>query len=235
MPADTPVPFFALAPGAHCATMADMTHAARPPLAMRLALCAVLALPVAASAFTVNINPGSRAIYLQVGNGSFTGTYSGGGTPGNNATVNKVSVTVPAAQVGSGTAQQMSSDSTQATSFYDNYTFCNPPVQVYIGGFYRNTGTTGTATLSVTTSSANLANASGDTIPFTQISWTSSGNGDTGAEPIPAGSFTGGTQTLASFPVNTWRESCHTFTYANSASVAAGTYTGRATYTLSAP
>ena len=49
------------------------------------------------------------------------------------------------------------------------------------------------------------------------------------------GSFTGGTQTLATFPVNTWRESCHTFSYANAASVASGTYTGRATYTLSAP
>jgi hypothetical protein len=35
--------------------------------------------------------------------------------------------------------------------------------------------------------------------------------------------------------VNTWNESCHTFSYANSSSVAAGTYTGRATYTLSAP
>ena len=136
----------------------------------------------AASAYTVNITPGTRAIYLQVGNGSYTGTYTGGGTPGKNATINKVSVTVPAAQVGNGTAQQMTSDSTQAISFYDNYAFCNPPTQVYIGGFFRLPGTTGTATLSVTTSAANLVNATGDTIPFSQISWTSSGNGDTGAE-----------------------------------------------------
>jgi hypothetical protein len=186
-------------------------------------------------AFTANIGTGTRAIYLQVGNGSFTGTYSGGGTPRTNATINKVSVAVPAAQVGSGTAQAMTSDSTQATSFYDNYAFCNPPAQVYIGGFFRLPGTTGTATLSVTTSAANLTNASGNTIPFSQISWTSSGNGDTGAEPIPGGTFTGGTQTLTTFPVNTWRESCHTFTYANAANVASGTYTGRATYTLSAP
>jgi len=186
-------------------------------------------------AFTANIGTGTRAIYLQVGNGSFTGTYSGGGTPGVNATVNKVSVAVPAAQVGSGTAQAMTSDSTQAASFYDNFSFCNPPAQVYIGGFFRLPGTTGTATLSVTTSAANLTNASGNTIPFSQISWTSSGNGDTGAEPIPGGTFTGGTQTLTTFPVNTWRESCHTFSYANAANVASGTYTGRATYTLSAP
>jgi hypothetical protein len=202
-------------------------------IAAALALCALAC--GTASAFVVNINPGSRAIYLQVGNGSFTGTYSGGGTPGNNATVNQVSVTVPAAALGSGTAQQMSSNSTQSASFYDNFAFCNPPVQVYIGGFFRLPGNSGTATLSVTTSAANLVNATGDTIPFSQISWTSSGNSDAGAEPILGGTFTGGTQTLASFPVNTWRESCHTFSYANAASVAAGTYTGRATYTLSAP
>ncbi|HUL56560.1 MAG TPA: hypothetical protein VLT60_06150 [Usitatibacter sp.] len=196
---------------------------------------ALLAVAPLAPGYTVNINSGTRAIYLQVGNGSFTGTYSGGGTPGVNATINKVSVSVPAAQVGNGTAQQMTSDSTQAVSFYDNYSFCNPPTQVYIGGFYRRPGTTGNATLTVTTSAANLVDAAGDTIPFSQISWTSSGNGDTGTEKIPGGTFTGGTQTLATFSGNTWNESCHTFSYANAASVAAGTYTGRATYTLSAP
>jgi hypothetical protein len=210
----------------------------RPAPALRAILVAAAlagaAAPGAAPAVSGNIGPGSRAIYLQVGNGSFTGTYSGGGTPRNNATVNQVSVTVPAASVGSGTAQQMTSNSTQANSFYDNFAFCNPPVQVYVGGFFRLPGTTGTATLSVTTA-ANLVNAAGDTIPFTQIQWASSGNGETGAQPIPAGSFNGGTQTLATFRVNTWNESCHTFSYANTASVASGTYTGRATYTLSAP
>ena len=49
-----------------------------------------------ALAYTVNISSGTRAIYLQVGNGSFTGTYSSGGTPGSNATINKVTVSVPA-------------------------------------------------------------------------------------------------------------------------------------------
>ncbi|MGZ5079724.1 MAG: hypothetical protein ACXWHZ_09310 [Usitatibacter sp.] len=200
-----------------------------------VALCALAAAQGDASAYSVNITAGTRAIYLQVGNGSFTGTYSGGGTPGNNATINKVSVAVPASAVGSGVAQQMSSDSTQATSYYDNFTFCSPPVQVYVGGFFRLPGAVGTATLSVTTSAANLVNATGDTIPFSQISWTSSGIGDTGVEAIPGGTFTGGTQTLATFNVNTWKESCHTFSYANTSSVASGTYTGRATYTLSAP
>jgi hypothetical protein len=205
------------------------------PVPKAIVVAAALCAAAEASAYTVAIGPGARAIYLQVGNGSFTGTYSGGGTPGNNATINQVTVTVPAAQVGSGTAQQMTSNSAQAVSFYDNFTFCNPPVQVYIGGFFRLPGAAGTATLSVTTSAANLTNATGDTIPFSQISWTSSGIGDAGAQPIPGGTFTGGTQTLATFPVNTWNESCHTFSYANAASVAAGTYTGRATYTLSAP
>jgi hypothetical protein len=205
-------------------------------LAVHALPLAVLALAAGqAFAFTANIGTGSRAIYLQVGTGSFTGTFAGGGTPRGNATINVVSVTVPAAQVGSGTAQAMTSNSAQANSFYDNFAFCTPPAQVYIGGFFRLPTTSGTATLSVTTSSPDLTNAGGNTIPFSQISWTSSGNSDVGAEPIPGGTFTGGTQTLASFPVNTWRESCHTFSYANAAAVASGTYTGRATYTLSAP
>jgi hypothetical protein len=189
-----------------------------------------------ASGFTVNITPGTRVVYLVVGNGSFTGTLQGGGTPATNATVNTVSVTVPAAVIGTGTAQAMQTNSTQATSFWDNFTFCSPATQqVYIAGFFRMPGAAGNATLTVATPAGGLVNAGGNTIPFTQISWVSSGIGDTGAEVIPTGAFTGGTQTLASLPVNRWNESCHTFSYANSSVVAAGTYTGRATYTLSAP
>src|SRR3982751_6074887 len=145
----------------------------KPPCgSMRTSVTAIAsrALPLAlllaagsAAAYTVNISAGTRAIYFQVGNGSFTGTYSSGGTPGNNATVNKVTVSVPAASVGSGTAQAMTTDSTAATSFYDSFAFCNVPAQVYLGGFFRLPGATGTATLSVTTSAANLVNATGDT------------------------------------------------------------------------
>ena len=60
-----------------------------------------------AHAFTVNITAANpKAIYLQVGVGTFTGgNYNAGGTPGNNTTINTVSVTVPAAAVGNGTAQ----------------------------------------------------------------------------------------------------------------------------------
>lgn len=186
-----------------------------------------------AHAFTATISPGPRAIYLQVGNGSFTGVYNSGGTPGNNAAVNVVSLTVPAAQVGNGTSLAMTSNSSAAQSFYDGFTFCTVPAQVYIGGFFRLPGSTGTASLTVNTP-LTLTTA-GDSIPFNKISWISSGIGDTGAQPIPSGSFTGGTQTLASFPVNTWRESCHLFSYLNDQVVGAGTYIGQATYTLSAP
>lgn len=199
--------------------------------------CMLMALvAIDAGAFTVNIaarNP--RTLYLQVGVGSFTGgTYTAGGSPANNPTVNVVSVSVPAAQVGSGAAQAMTTNSTASRSLYDNYAFCNLPGQLYIGGFYRSTSNTGAATL-IATSPVNLVNSTGNTIPFTQIRWTSSGNGDTGAQPFPAGAFVGGVQTIGSISRNQWAESCHSFTYSNSAVVAAGTYTGRVTYTLSAP
>jgi hypothetical protein len=189
-----------------------------------------------ARAFTVNIaaaNP--KAIYLQVGVGTFTGgNYNTGGTPGNNTTINTVSVTVPTAAVGTGAAQTMTTNSAQAISYYDGFTFCNTPGELYIGGFYRNTTNTGAATVTAT-SPANLVNGTGDTIPFTQISWTSRGNGDAGAQPFPAGTFVGGVQTIGTISRNQWAESCHTFSYANTSTRPAGTYTGRVTYTLSSP
>ncbi|MFT3898361.1 MAG: hypothetical protein QM719_11830 [Thermomonas sp.] len=191
-----------------------------------------------ARAFVVNITPtGTQAsIYLRVGDGAFNGTYNNGGTPAASATINLVSVSVPVAAVGNGTAQAMTTNATQATSFYDGYAFCNLPSELYIGGYNRRgtLGAGGTGTLTVT-APASLTNTGGNTIPFSQISWTSSGNGDTGAQPFPSGAFTGGTQTLASFQANTWSESCHKFSYANSSVVAAGTYNGRVTYTLSVP
>ena len=52
---------------------------------------------------------------------------------------------------------------------------------------------------------------------------------------FPAGTFTGGTQTLATLLRNTWAESCHSFVYGNDAIPAAGTYDARVTYTLATP
>jgi hypothetical protein len=193
---------------------------------------ALFAVPEAAQAYTITITAGPRAIYLQVGVGGYTGYYASGGIPGDYAAVNVVSVTVPAGSVGSGSALQMTSNSTAAQSPIDGYAFCNPPSQVYIGAWSRPGTGSGVATLTVTTP-ATLTSGS-DTIPFSQISWVMSGNGDT-ASQFPNGTFSGGTQTLATFPANTWKEQCMTFTYANSVVPAAGTYTGRATYTLSLP
>ena len=186
----------------------------------------------AAHAYTITISSGTRAIYLQVGQGGYTGTYSAGGAPGDSATINAVSVTVPAANVGSGSAQAMTSNSTVSQSPIDGYAFCNPPSQVYIGAWSRPGSGAGVATLTVTTPASLTSGTS--SISFSQISWVMSGNGDSVFQ-FPNGTFTGGTQTLATFAANTWKEQCMTFSYANTLVAAAGTYTGRATYTLSLP
>jgi hypothetical protein len=161
---------------------------------------------------------------LQVGNGTNTA---------NNATINRVSVTVPANVVGTAAPQVMTTNSTAANSFFDNYAVCNVPAQVYVGGYFRQPTTTATvATLQVSTP-ATLTSGT-DTIPISQISWTSTANGSSVAD-IPAGTFTGGSQFLVNVPSNRWLENCHTFSYANANVVPAGVFTGRAVYTLTAP
>ncbi len=187
-----------------------------------------------ACAYTLTIGTGTKAAYLRVGDGTIGGgTYNAGGTPAANTTVNLVSVTVPAAVVGN-TVDQTMTGTGRLTSDLDGFAFCNAG-QVYIGAFFRLPTTANqSATLRVT-SPATLTSTGGNSIPISQISWTSSGNGDTGAQPIPAGTFTGGTQTLATLLRNTWNESCHTFRYGNDAIVAAGTYNARVTYTLATP
>jgi hypothetical protein len=191
-----------------------------------------------ALAFTVTISAGNpRIIYLQVGVGSFSGTYNSGGTPQANPTVNVVSVSVPTAQVGTGVAQPMASNTGATSSFYDNFVFCNAG-QLYVGGFYRfNNNSAGVGATLTANSSTALSNGAGGTIPFSQISWVSSGNGDgTNPQPFPSGTFTGGaTQTIGTIARNQWAESCMTFSYLNAGVRAAGTYTGTVTYTLTAP
>ena len=205
--------------------------------AARLAACCVVAVSAClagpASGYVLTITPGVRSIYLQVGVGTYIGgNYNVGGVPANNATVNLVSVTVPAASVGNGVAQTMTSNSATANSFYDGFKVCNPPAQVYIGAWSRPGVGTGTAVLTVT-SPATLTSGA-DTIPFSQITWTSTANGDPTAD-IAAGTFNGGTLTLANIPANRWLENCFTYSYANSVFAAAGSYTGRAVFTLSLP
>jgi len=179
---------------------------------------------VPANAWVLTVTPGTRAIFLQVGNGANNANFG---------TINVASVTVPAAAVGSGAAQVFTTNSTQATSFYDGYAVCNPPAQMYVGGYFRQPSTTAsTATVQVTAPINLLSGA--DTIPFTQISWTSTANGNATAD-IPAGTFAGGTQFLVSIPSNRWLENCHVFSYANTGVVPAGTFTGRVVYTMTAP
>jgi hypothetical protein len=218
----------------------------RRVLVPAVALGFELVLPAgSAGAFTASLTPAApKEIYLQVGDGLFTGgnytPIKGNGqptgTPGVNTTINVMSVSVAAGAVGNGTAQAMTTNSTAANSYWDGFAFCNlAQQQLYIGGFYRTTAAgTNTATVTATLPAA-LTNAGGNTIPFSQISWTSSGNLDTGAEPFPAGSFTSTSLTVGTIAQNQWAESCWTFSYANSIVPASGTFTGRVTYTLSAP
>lgn len=206
---------------------------------LHLPIAGLLALVCAgqAHAYVVNITASNpRAVYLRVGDGSMSGggTYNGGSTPTDNGTVNIVSVSVPANAVGNSSVQNLTTTA-RTTSDLDNFAFCNTG-QVYIGGFYRRSGNTADNAILTVTAPATLINGAGQSIPISQISWSSSGNGDTGTQPVPDGVFSGGTQTIANnFQRNTWRESCLSFRYANQALVAAGTYRAVVTYTLTAP
>jgi hypothetical protein len=214
----------------------------RPALAGAVLLAAG---PASVLAYTATLTAAApEAIYLQVGVGLFTGgnytpIQANGlptGTPGNNATVNNVSVSLTTAEVGNGKALAMTTDSTATQSYWDGYTFCSVPAQLYIGGFYRTAGGSTTAAQVTATVPAALKDPNGDTLPFSQISWTSSGNGDGGAEPFPAGTFVnGGVQTVGTMASNTWNESCWTFSYANTTTPKSGFYTGTVTYTMTTP
>jgi len=194
---------------------------------------ALAVVPLPGRAYLVTITPGTKSIFLQVGAGTMTGGFfSAGGVPGNNGTINSVSVTVPAASLGAG-AQAMTTNSAVTASPWDGFAFCTVPAQVYVGGFYRTPGAGANATLSAS-SPANLVSGANN-ISFNTISWVSGGNGDPVAT-IPSGTFVAGTvQPLLSIATNNWFESCLQFNYANAAVVPAGTFTGRVTYTLTSP
>lgn len=197
-----------------------------------LVLASFLLAPASSHAYLVSITSGAKSIFLQVGTGTMTGgTFQSGGTPGNNATVNTVSVNVPAASLGTGPLG-MTPNVIVVNSPWDNFVFCPFPAPVYVGGFYRAPGG-GNATLSVT-SPANLVSGA-NTLSFNTISWVSAGSGDA-VPTIPSGTFVAGTtQTLLSIARNFWFESCLTFTYANAAVIPAGTYTQQVVYSLTAP
>jgi hypothetical protein len=183
-----------------------------------------------AQAWTLNVEPAGRRVFLHVGNGS---------ADADNGTINRVEVSLTGAQLLSGVPQPMTTDSTQSQSLQRNgfITCPNPSSQIMLGASYRTRNTNNgrdSATLSVT-SPPSLTSASGDTIPFSEISWSVAAPGSPTPNVIPSGSFTGAQQTLATVTANTYVENCHSFTYANSAVQAAGTYNGRVTYTLTSP
>ncbi|MDP3253943.1 MAG: hypothetical protein Q8M77_18725 [Hydrogenophaga sp.] len=206
--------------------------------AARACLASLLLLELAAAhAWSLSITSGSRRLFLHVGNGALSGSSGTlNGTAGTSGAINLVQVTVPVAQVGNGTPQTMTTNSTQSISLYGdgNNTCPTPASAIMVGaGYRRNSGAT-SATLSVS-SVGGLTNANGDNIAFSEISWTVSAPGSGQPNIIPAGTFNGAMQTLATVPGNTYIENCHAFSYANSAVRAAGTYNGRVTYTLSSP
>lgn len=229
-------------------------------MARRMRLVALLALTVPASAagFTANIAPADKTLYLRVGDGAISrrtycetvpaavffgcewrpGWEFHSASAGSRATV---STTVPAALVGSGNAIAMSADSTDRTSHYDGFDFCNEG-ELYVGGFYRapsGGGAPSTVALMVDAPPV-LTNGSTGTIPISEITWSARGNAsgggdEAGPQPIPAGTFVGGIQAIASFPANVWQESCHRFFYRNSTIPPAGTYRATVRYTMTVP
>lgn len=192
----------------------------------KLALAVAVAFPMMASAESnfvtgaATTTPGAQArldfqvtipkvLYLQVG----TGTYFT-----NVATVNGVTFTVPAANVGDSGAIAGSA---------------SVPVRVV--------GNNGNITLNATTAGA-LGNGSGDTISFTQIV----GSSDNANLAHPAAFVDGGTSANVTVTPNigtkvTDRTANWSFNYANTAVVPPGTYGGvnannsRVTYTATMP
>lgn len=198
-------------------------------VATLLAAIGCLFAPTSAHAYTVVISAGSSMLYLQIGVG--TGTYNPGANPVPNPNITTVSVSVPVTAAAGGIALPMSSG-IATSSFIDGVPFCAMG-QLYIGALHRRNALAifaSSATLNAS-SPASLTNGTGQTIPFTEISWTSGGSRGDGS-PFGGGTFVGGTQTIGSVAINQFAENCHTFSYQNSTVRAGGTYTGRVTYTL---
>ncbi len=184
-------------------------------LALALLLAAVEATPAA----TVSIRNGRWRLILQVG--------------GTNATVNQVNFSVPGASVGDGTDIPASSVTPPSPTCPAGTVLIDAQARSY--RWSRRT-----ATLSADSSSPLLS--AGNTIPFSQIAWTSStpGGGPSGClnapTTIPSGAFNDSAgQPLLSFGTSQRACVCAQFTYLNDNLVSAGTYTGSVTYTLAMP
>ena len=200
----------------------------RPAVALLMA-AGMLASGVA-QAWTLNVSAAPRRVFLHVGNGT---------ADANSGTVNRVEVSLSGAALIGGLPQAMTTNSTQSRSLWgDGFVTCpNPSSQIMVGASYRRSDANNgpaSATLSVTPP-PSLTSAGGDTIPFSEIGWSVAAPGSPTPNVIPSGSFSGAQQTLATIPAGIYIENCHSFTYANSAARAAGTYNGQVTYTLTSP
>src|SRR5690606_26337282 len=141
--------------------------------------------------------------------------WTSGGSPESGGAVSQVRVVLSPLDIGNGVPQPMTGNG-RTSSDYDGFQFCNAG-QIYVGGFFRRPGNSNNfaGQLSVL-SPPTLTSPQGNSIPVSEISWTTSGIGDSGAQPIPPGQLAAGSNPLASFPQNTWNESCLSFSYANS-------------------
>lgn len=157
-----------------------------------------------------------KFVYLRVG----TGTNFA-----NNAAVNLISFTVPAAQVGSGTPINATAGSGDLG---------NGVVTA------RLIGNNGNVTLSVSALGA-LNNGIGDVINYNQINTVSAVLTTPTALPAPALSNTSSNVTVTAVAKVVNRDARWTYTYQNASLVAPGTYggvnvrNGRVTYTASMP
>ncbi len=158
-----------------------------------------------------------KVLFLQVGTGSLFAT---------NTTINLIDFTVPAANVGDGSAISASAASGDLG---------NGAVTA------RVLGNNGDVTLTSTTAGA-LGNGAGDTLSFAQIATTPTAL--TSATPLAAPALADGATTSTTVPatgkiVN--RDARWTFSFLNTAVVPPGTYGGvnannsRVTYTASMP
>jgi uncharacterized protein GlcG (DUF336 family) len=191
-----------------------MMIAMKPAAVRRVAgalLSAILLAEHTAHATVIAVGNGTRRLNLRIGTGNTAINNT-------NATVDRVTMTVGGTSVGDGNAVNGAvSLSTCLTNGVTIQALARTP-----------NGNSRTATLTVNSSTPLTSGT--DTIPFTQIGWTSDG------ADIPSGTFTGSSaQVLATFTSSSGRSNCHQFRYLNTNVRSAGTYDGVVTYTLSMP
>jgi hypothetical protein len=170
------------------------------PTSFKLFLTGILLWSTAAEAIIFNLkNQANPRISIRVGGGN----------------ISEVAFTVPAAQLGDGTAITGSQ---------------TIRIQVQIRASGANPLTAFLTVDSLTNPLEIDDPGSSSTIPFSHISWTAR-DGD-----IPSGSFTEAIdQPIVDFVSSQRYRDVHTFTYANTLDLEAGTYTGQVIYTWAVP